>query len=132
MTTTLMLAFAVATQTFNLPPGLLSALCYQESHHNAAAIHMDDGGSPSLGICQIKLSTARDLGFVGVVQDLLDPTINVFYAGNFLHKQLIRYHGDPRKAIAAYNAGSFRENSQGLTKNRKYVSKVFAYWAQDK
>ena len=130
--TTLMLIFAVASQTFNLPPGLLSALCYTESKHNVSAIHLDDGGADSVGVCQLQLRSARGIGFRGSEEDLFDPTLNVHYAAKYLRSQLDRYHGDIRKAVAAYNAGSWRENERGLTKNRKYVSAVFKAWSEDK
>ncbi len=89
---------------------------------------MDDGGSPSLGICQIKLETARLMGFKGDQKQLMDPQVNITYSALYLHKQLLRYHQDVHKAVSAYNAGTWSMNLQGQTKNLSYVNKVLKTW----
>lgn len=127
----IVLAFALASQTFNLPPGLLSAVCWVESNHRSL-IHKNDGSEDSIGMCQIHMSTARDMGYEGSKRHLLRPDINAYYAAKYLRLKLDHYLGDPRKAVAAYNAGKHRENKRGLTKNRKYVSKVFKAWSEDR
>lgn len=132
MNTVLILAFALTSQTFNLPPGLLSSLCYVESRHNVNAIHIDDGGSPSLGICEIKLHTARLLGFTGTQKDLMNANVNIYYAGKYLKQQLDRYKQNQFKAIAAYNAGSYRVDQIGATRNWLYVKKVVDVWSVKK
>jgi soluble lytic murein transglycosylase-like protein len=132
MPTTLALILIAATNTFNLPPGLLSAVCYTESKHNPKAIHKDDGTENSLGMCQLHHSTAKELGYKGTAAGLLDAKVNVTYAAKYLQRQLKRYHGDTRKAVAAYNAGTYRENQKGEIMNRKYVSKVFTAWSEGK
>src|SRR5271163_3988979 len=111
MNTALATLFLAATIQHKLPANLLSSICYVESKHNPAAIHHDDGGSDSIGACQLKLKTARWLGFRGTEQDLLNPGLNIHYAGLYLKKQLVRYHGDITKAVIAYNIG----NTRGLT-----------------
>ena len=117
--------FLSVSQNYNLPTQLLSALCYVESTHKVSAYHMDDGNSPSLGICQVKLGTARLLGFRGTEEQLMAPEVNIEYAGKYLNKQLSRYNQDVHKAVSAYNAGTWMTNDKGETKNRKYVAKVF-------
>lgn len=124
------LAFMTVTQTHELPAGLISAVCWVESHHNMKAYVKVDGNSPSIGPCQLKFTSAQLAGFRGTPTDLAVPTTNIYWSGAYLRKQIIRYDGDIVKAVAAYNAGSHRENAQGLTINRKYVTKVFAAWAE--
>lgn len=131
-TTTLSLLFTLSSSMFHLPDGMLSALCHVESQHNVIAVHHDDGKSASLGVCQVKLSTARFLGFPGSQHDLMDPYMNIHYAAKYLRRQLDRYGGNYSKGIAAYNAGSCRFNSKGLIKNRKYVEKVLQAWDAEK
>lgn len=58
------------------------------------------------------------------------PEVNVYYAAKYLQYQIYRYDGDVRKGVASFNAGKHIENAQGLTVNRKYVSKVFRAWAE--
>lgn len=127
--TALLLMFSTATNQYQLPSGLLASLCYVESRHNPKAINPDDGKSSSLGVCQIKLETAKLMGFKGSVKELMDPKVNIKYAAKYLKKQIDRYDGDIPKAVAAYNAGSYRENKKKVAINSAYVKKVFAQWA---
>lgn len=127
--TTLLLIFTAYTHDLALPKGLLPSLCYIESNYKINAIHKDDGGGDSLGVCQIKLTTAKLLGFKGTQKELMKPEINIKYAAKYLKKQLNRYKNDSLKAIAAYNAGTYRENRNGMAKNKKYVNKVLLSWS---
>ena len=122
-TTILALLFTAATNTFHLPPGLISSVCYVETKHDVNAIHHDDGGSDSLGICQIKLATAKDLGFDGTEKELMVPSVNIFYAAKYLARQHKRYDGNPVKAVIAYNRG----NAKMLTAT-SYSDKVLKQW----
>lgn len=119
--------FIAATTANDLPEGLLSSLCYVESRHRVEAVHQDDGSSSSLGVCQIKLNTARLLGFKGTETDLLKTGVNIKYAAKYLGKQYRRYDGDVIKAVAAYNAGSYRHKN-GMPINNQYVKKVLTLW----
>lgn len=130
MSSSLAVIFALASQSFNLPPGLLSALCYAETRHKPYKVLIERDGKESLGLCQMKLDTARMLGYNGSRERLLTPGINAHYAAAYLRKQLNRYNQDPRKAAAAYNAGRYRLNSRGQIKNRQYVERVMNAWAE--
>lgn len=77
----------------------------------------NDGGSPSYGLCQVKLATARHMGFKGKPSDLLKPDINADLAAKYLRYQLNRY-GSMEKALSAYNAGRY------IKANAGYVAKV--------
>lgn len=124
MITQLGLYFLLTTQQYNLPPDLLSAICYTESTYNTRAIHLDDGpGGPSLGVCQIKHSTAKWLGFKGTPTQLMNPKTNILYAGKYLKYQLLKYK-NPVKAVIAYNYGHAPKN---LTYTQ-YQIKVFTIW----
>lgn len=129
-TLTIAMMFVSVSNTFNLPPGLLSALCFAESSHRVHIMHHDDGGSDSLGICQIKLSTAKELGFSGTTDNLMRPKTNIYFAAKYLAKQFKRYHGALYKSVAAYNTGSYRPNELGLPKNAKYVNNVLTAWKE--
>lgn len=114
---TLALVFISVSSTFNLPDGLLSSLCYVESNHNVHALNENDGGSRSHGVCQIKLATARSIGFVGTGAQLREPKTNVHYAGKLLSYQIKRC-GSIEKGVLAYNSGKCTKG------NPKYVKKV--------
>jgi soluble lytic murein transglycosylase-like protein len=127
----LTLLFLSVTQTFNLPGGLIRAICYTESHFAVEAVHVDDGGGNSVGVCQIKLRTARSLGFRGTEKQLRIPKNNVYFSAKYLYLQLHRYHSNVHKAVAAYNAGRYRDQN-GRAKNYHYVKKVFKAWKEHK
>lgn len=124
MNVTLATLFLAATAAYHLPPGLLSALCWTESRGKVNAVHHDDGTEDSLGVCQVKPKTARYMGFTGTEKELMIPRINIKYSARYLKYQLIRYHGNVVKAIAAYNAGRYRPGPDGLPLNKGYVLHV--------
>lgn len=125
MTTTLALIFIAYTNMFNLPPELLSSLCFIESTHNISAVHKDDGGSNSVGICQVKLSTAQWLGFKGTEEQLMNPETNVYYAAKYLAHQIKRYNNIDR-AVISYNQGS-----AGNLTQTEYSNKVLTKWNEE-
>lgn len=120
---TLTILFLSVSIQFSLPPRLLESLCYVESKHDVSIVHKNDGGSSSIGVCQVKLKTAKAMGFKGTEKELLDPENNVFYAGKYLAYQINRYHTNLAKAVIAYNKG----NAKDLTAT-KYQVKVFKQW----
>lgn len=121
--------FATASTEFNLPLGLLDAICFVESSHRPHVINRDDGKGDSVGICQVQLRTARYLGYRGTERGLLGEGTNILYAAKYLRYQLDRY-GDLDKAIAAYNAGSCRLKD-GKPFNQAYVDRVYkAYYSR--
>jgi soluble lytic murein transglycosylase-like protein len=115
--------FIATSAQFSLPPNLLSSLCLVESNHNPAAISFNDGGSNSVGICMVKLSTAQWLGYKGTERSLMTPRVNIYYAAKYLSTLRNRYHGDINKAIIAYNIGH-----AGRLTRTKYSDKVITQW----
>lgn len=118
--------FVSVSQTMGLPPGLLSALCFVESRHNVQAINFNDGNGNSVGACQIKLESARFVGYHGTEKELINPEVNILWAGRYFSYQFNRYHGDVVSSLSAYNAGTARVT------NRDYVRKVLNAWAEHK
>lgn len=105
---------------------LLLAICtYETNLTNVVVYH--DGASPSYGICQVKYETAQFLGFKGVAQDLVTPSINAKWAAKYLKYQEDRYGEDDWcKLVAAYNAGTYNVSKKvpGKPRNLKYVRRV--------
>jgi soluble lytic murein transglycosylase len=92
-------------ENYDLDPALLAAVIYRESKFEADA----RSSSGAIGLMQLLPDTARGIaintgGNRFVVEDLLDPEINVRY-GSFYLRRLIRKYEDERLALAAYNAG---------------------------
>lgn len=105
-----------------VPTKLLRAICWVESSHNPRAMNHHDGGSASYGLCQIKLATARLLGFQGTPNRLREPQTNIKYAAKYLHKQLVRYKQDWVKATIAYNRGVYKLDRRGNHYLRKVLN----------
>lgn len=116
-----MTLFNIYERAYDILPGLLAALCHVESGHDSTAINVLDGGSPSIGKCQVKLTTARMFEPKLTGQDLFIAPINIRIAAKYLRKQYDRYQSWD-KAVAAYNAGSIKPD--GIIRNKRYVAKV--------
>lgn len=112
MTTAILLAALIV----GIDPELLSAVCYVESGHKVDAYVHNDGGSPSYGQCQIKMDTAKDMGFNGTKAQLMSPGTNALYAAKYLRYQHKRY-GLWSSAVISFNAGR-------VIKNQRYLNKV--------
>ncbi len=117
-TTIVALALRLASQDFDLPEGLLDAICWVESSHRPQVVHKDDGRHNSLGLCQVQLRTAKGLGYRGTEKDLMAPKINAYYAAKYLYYQYQRY-GDWDLAVIAYNRG----NANGV-RTSAYLQRV--------
>lgn len=128
----LALVFTTVTASLQLPVGLISAVCHVESNHKIHVVNYDDGGEDSLGMCQIKLSTARMVGFKGTREDLMEPIVNAYYAGRYLRMQIRRYDNYIPYGVAAYNAGKLKLTPSKKIVNVKYVDKVFRAWTDGK
>lgn len=111
-----------AAKAAKISGALFLAVCTHETNLTNVTVY-HDGGSPSIGICQMKEATARMLGFKGKAQDLINPYVNAKWAAKYLKYQLDRYDGDWCKATAAYNAGTYNESKKlpGHPRNLKYV-----------
>lgn len=117
----MILIIKAAAALYGIPGDIMVGLCSVESSLNPDAYVKHDGGSPSYGLCQIKLETARGLGFKGTKDDLMDPKINAHFAVRYVSEQLLRYDNNLTKAIAAYNQGHWVKSRP----NKGYTTKVY-------
>jgi soluble lytic murein transglycosylase-like protein len=74
----------------------------RESRYNARAM---SGGN--CGLMQIRLGTARALGYRGTAAGLLDPDTNMTYAVRYLAGAYRAAGGNEARAIALYNSGYY-------------------------
>lgn len=127
--------FITASKRFHIDVDLLYALCSVESRCRISAINKDDATKEkkargvvehSVGLFQMKLATARGLGFTGTKLELLKPEVNTWYASKLLRHLHIRYGADIIKVLSAYNAGTY------TTKNKRYVNLVLRKYALNK
>lgn len=123
----------IAASKAGVLPQIMIAICTVESNLINKNVY-NDNGSPSYGICQVKLNTARWMGklySIDRLKNITDKELNNVYlnalsASLYIKYNLSRYNNDYCKAVAAYNAGSFRLSSSGsgLPFNYTYVRKV--------
>jgi len=108
--------FKGAESMYNLPPGLLSRMAYQESRYNPNA----RGASGEIGIMQI---TPR--WHPGV--NATDPKESIYYAGHLM-RQYYNEFKSWEAAIAAYNWGETNVRNKGISfapeVTRRYIRDV--------
>lgn len=106
----------------------IASVIRAESGNNAHAV------SPkgAKGLMQLMPATASTLG----VTNSFDPAENVDGGVRYLRELLVRYNGDARKALAAYNAGPQRVQQYGgvppYRETHAYVSRVITDYNRKK
>lgn len=88
----------------DIPETLLHRVIQRESDYRANARN-----GPYWGLMQILPQTARSMGFRGEPSDLLDPEVNLTYAGRYLRGAWIVSDGDIDEAVMWYARGYYYE-----------------------
>ncbi|WP_438275242.1 transglycosylase SLT domain-containing protein, partial [Nitrobacter sp.] len=99
-------------QANGVPVELVHRVIVRESRYNPRAVHRGN-----YGMMQIKLATARGLGYTGTAEGLLDPETNLTYAVKYLAGAYRAAHGNHDRAVAYYAGGYYyvakRQRLQG-------------------
>ena len=85
-----------------LPVELVHRVIMRESRYNPRVVH-----AGNYGIMQIKLATARGLGYTGTAQGLLDPETNLTYAVKYLAGAYQAANGNHDRAVRYYAGGYY-------------------------
>lgn len=91
-----------AAQDLEIPPALLHRVIQRESDYRA-----DARNGPYWGLMQVLPQTARTMGFEGRNEDLLDPEVNLRFAGRYLRGAWIVADGDMDRAVGFYARGYY-------------------------
>ena len=85
-----------------VPVELVHRVIMRESRYNPRAVSRGN-----YGMMQIKLATARSMGYTGTAEGLLDPETNLTYAVKYLAGAYRAAHGDHNRAVAYYAGGYY-------------------------
>jgi len=94
---------ATHAQANGVPEALVHRVIVRESRYQPHLI----GRGGTIGMMQIKLATARGLGYTGSAQGLRDPNTNLTYAVNYLAGAYRAANGDYNRAVAYYAGGYY-------------------------
>ena len=86
-----------------VPEILVHRVIVRESRYQPALV----GRGGTIGLMQIKLATARGLGYTGDAVGLRDPNTNLTYAVKYLAGAYRAANGDHKRAMAYYASGYY-------------------------
>ena len=86
-----------------VPEALVHRVIVRESRYQPHLI----GRGGTIGLMQIKLATARGLGYTGDAAGLRDPNTNLTYAVKYLAGAYRVANGDYRRAVHYYASGYY-------------------------
>src|SRR5215469_12051989 len=110
MTTSSTMAASQASAA-GLPASLVERVIRRESGGNPRAVH-----AGNYGLMQIRLGTARAMGYTGSAAGLLDPQTNMTYALRYLAGAYRAAGGNESRAIALYSRGYYYQaKAQGFS-----------------
>jgi soluble lytic murein transglycosylase-like protein len=94
---------ATHAQANGVPEALVHRVIVRESRYQPHLV----GRGGTIGLMQIKLATARGLGYTGDAAGLRDPNTNLTYAVKYLAGAYRAANGDHRRAVSYYAGGYY-------------------------
>jgi soluble lytic murein transglycosylase-like protein len=95
---------AAQASAAGVPASLVERVIRRESGGNPRAVH-----AGNYGLMQIKLGTARAMGYTGSAAGLLDPQTNMTYAVRYLAGAYRAAGGNESRAVALYASGYYAQ-----------------------
>src|SRR6266480_3144166 len=86
-----------------VPEALVHRVIVRESRYRPGLI----GRGGAIGMMQIKLATARGLGYTGTAEGLRDPNTNLTYAVKYLAGAYRAANGNHNRAVSYYAGGYY-------------------------
>jgi len=106
----------------NVPEALVHRVIVRESKYHPALI----GRGGTIGLMQIKLATARGLGYTGTAEGLRDPETNLTYGVKYLAGAYRAAHNDHNRAVHYYAAGYYYAAKRQRVERPRYPGPVLA------
>src|SRR5260370_32310237 len=94
---------ATHAQANGVPEAMVHRVIVRESRYQPRLI----GRGGTIGLMQIKLATARGLGYTGTAEGLRDPNTNLTYAVKYLAGAFRAANGDHNRAVHYYASGYY-------------------------
>jgi len=94
---------AAQAQANGVPEALVHRVILRESRYQPHLV----GRGGCIGLMQIKLATARGLGYTGDAAGLRDPNTNLIYGVKYLAGAYRAAHGDHAHAMHYYASGYY-------------------------
>jgi soluble lytic murein transglycosylase-like protein len=94
---------ATHAQANGVPEELVHRVIVRESRYRPGVV----GRGGTIGLMQIKLATARGLGYTGDAAGLRDPNTNLTYAVKYLAGAYRAANGDANRAVGYYAGGYY-------------------------
>src|SRR5437763_10660776 len=94
---------ATHAQANGVPPALVHRVILRESRYQPHLV----GRCGCIGLMQIKLATARGLGYTGTAEGLRDPNTNLTYGVKYLAGAYRAAHGDHTRSVHYYASGYY-------------------------
>jgi soluble lytic murein transglycosylase-like protein len=117
---------AAAQASLNgVPVSLVERVIKRESAGNPRAVSRGN-----YGLMQIRLGTARAMGFSGSAAELLDPQTNMTYAVRYLAGAYRAANGNESRAVALYARGYYYQaKAQGFSRYAQEASGFGDYYS---
>ena len=110
-----------------VPEHLIRRVIRIESRGNAGAVH-----AGNYGLMQIRLGTARGVGYSGDAQGLLDPDTNLTYAVKYLAGAYRAAGCDADRAVSYYQRGYYGAALRECAESRAVADADRASGAEDR
>src|SRR3984893_4061309 len=94
---------ATHAQANGVPEALVHRVIVRESRYRPGLV----GRGGTIGMMQIKLATARGLGYTGTAEGLRDPETNLTYAVKYLAGAYRAANGNQNRAVSYYAGGYY-------------------------
>ena len=104
---------AAHAQANHVPEALVHRVIQRESRYQPQLV----GRGGTIGLMQIKLATARGLGYTGDAEGLRDPNTNLTYGVKYLAGAYRAADGDHDRAIHYYAAGYYEAAKRKARRN---------------
>ena len=109
-------------QANSVPEALVHRVIVRESRYQPHLI----GRGGTIGLMQIKLATARGLGYTGSAEGLRDPDTNLTYAVKYLAGAYRAANGDHARAVHYYASGYYYAAKRQRLAHGRHPESAFA------